>query len=72
MAQKTVTREATPEALTALRSQLARIHATRANASPQKQALPDVVGGLRSRAAEAAFGRWLAIDPSNARALVNF
>src|SRR6478609_987172 len=54
--------EATPEALTALRSQLARIHAARALTPLPEEALPGLFGAVRERLS-AAFGRWLAVDP---------
>lgn len=54
--------EATPEALTALRSQLARIHAARARTPFPEEALPGLSGAVRERLS-AAFGRWLAVDP---------
>jgi len=54
--------EATPEALTALRSQLARIHAARALTPLPEEALPGLSGAVRERLS-AAFGRWLAVDP---------
>jgi len=54
--------EATPEALTALRSQLARIHAARALTPLPEEALPGLFGAVRERLS-AAFSRWLAVDP---------
>lgn len=55
--------EASPEALTALRAQLSRIHAARARWPLPEEALPTVTGAVREHLS-AAFGRWLAIDPS--------
>ena len=54
--------EATPEALSALRSQLSRIHAARARSPLPEDALPGLSGVVRERL-NAAFGRWLAINP---------
>lgn len=55
--------EATPEALTALRSQLARIHAARARSPLPEEAFPGLSGVVRERLS-AAFGRWLSVEPA--------
>lgn len=54
--------EATPEALTALRARLSRIHAARVRSPLPEEALPGLSGVVRERLG-AAFSRWLAIDP---------
>jgi len=62
VAQSDSAGEATPEALLALRGQLARIHAARARSPLPEEALPGLSGVVRERLS-AAFGRWLALDP---------
>jgi len=55
--------EASPEALSALRAQLSRIHAARARWPLAEDALPSVTGVVRERLS-AAFSRWLAVEPA--------
>jgi serine/threonine protein kinase len=63
--------EATPAALTALRAQLARIHAARARSPLPEQALPELSGAVRERLS-AAFSRWLSLDPLQRPRAVQF
>ncbi|HEY3255904.1 MAG TPA: hypothetical protein VGJ91_18225, partial [Polyangiaceae bacterium] len=56
--------EATPEALRALRTDLARIHVIRSRLPLPDDALPEVSGAARAHLND-AFRRWLALDPSD-------
>lgn len=62
IAQNETGNEATPAALTALRAELAPIHAQRARSPLPAGALPEVTGAARAQLSE-AFSRWLALDP---------
>jgi len=62
VAQNDSKAEASPEALTALRAELAQIHAARARLPLPAHALPELTGAARAHLS-AAFGRWLALDP---------
>lgn len=64
IAQNDSAGEATPEALTALRAELARIHVSRARLPLPEDALPGVSGAAREHLNE-AFSRWLSLDPSD-------
>ncbi len=55
--------EASPEALRALRAELAPIHADRARSPLPVDALPELTGSAREHLSE-AFSRWLSLDPS--------